>query len=501
MRADRLLSSLLLLQAHGRLTGRELAKRLEVSERTVHRDMEALSAAGVPVFALRGSQGGWQLDEEWRTEVPGLEESELQALLMTQPQVVGDEQLAAAAERALNKLMAALPASLRERATSIQQRLYVDTTGWNGTTENLSMLPIVQDAVWRDRKLAFRYLRMGREPVERTVDPLGLVVKGNTWYLFARTPDGFRTYRVSRIEDARLLDEPSERPANFDLIAHWKSSTERFQDEVSQAVEAYRRTMAEKLELERRTAQEMDIAKQVQARLFPQALPVLQTLDYAGMCLQARQVGGDYYDFLNFGQERLGIVISDIAGKGIAAALLMANLQANIRSQSAIASVQPARLLQSVNQLFYENTADSAYATLFFAEYDGVARRLRYANCGHLPALVVRSDNTVERLHSTCTVLGLFREWDCSISETALFSGDTLVLYTDGITESFNDADEEFGEQRLVEALKRHRDLSPCALLAAIVEEAKQFSPAEQQDDVTMIVVKCKEGERAPQHF
>jgi len=156
MRADRLLSALLLLQAHGRLTGRELARRLEVSARTVHRDMEALSAAGVPVFALRGARGGWQLDEDWRTRVPGLDESELRALLMAQPRVIGDVRLARAAERALEKLMAALPVSLRAQAASIRQRLYVDTTGWRGTNENLAMMPIVQDAVTRDRKLAIR---------------------------------------------------------------------------------------------------------------------------------------------------------------------------------------------------------------------------------------------------------------------------------------------------------------------------------------------------------
>jgi len=230
VRADRLLSELLLLQAHGRLTGRELAERLEVSERTVHRDMEALSAAGVPVYALRGSRGGWQLDEDWRTQVPGLDEAELRALLMAQPRIIGDPRLAAAAERALGKLMAALPGSLRERAASIRQRLYVDATGWRGTTENLTMLPIVQEAVARDRKLAIQYKPSGRERADRIVDPLGLVAKGSAWYLVAKTPAGFRTYRVSRIEDATLLDQPCQRPADFDLAAHWESSTKEFQD-------------------------------------------------------------------------------------------------------------------------------------------------------------------------------------------------------------------------------------------------------------------------------
>jgi predicted DNA-binding transcriptional regulator YafY len=230
MRADRLLSALLLLQAHGRLTGRELARRLEVSGRTVHRDMEALSAAGVPVFALRGPRGGWQLDRNWRTQVPGLDEAELRALLMAQPRMIGDVRLASAAERAIGKLMASLPLTLREQAASIRQRLYVDTTGWRGAAENLAMLPVVQEAVSRDRKLAIQYRRPGGDSVERVVDPLGLVAKGSTWYLAARTSEGCRTYRVSRIGQATLLDEPSERPADFDLATYWKASAQRFSE-------------------------------------------------------------------------------------------------------------------------------------------------------------------------------------------------------------------------------------------------------------------------------
>jgi len=264
-------------------------------------------------------------------------------------------------------------------------------------------------------------------------------------------------------------------------------------DEETRAVEAQRRVIAEKLEAERRAAQELEIARQVQARLFPQTLPSSCTLEYAGRCIQARQVGGDYYDFLNLGQERLGLVIADIAGKGIAAALLMANLQANLRSQCAIALDQPERFLRSVNQLFYENTGDNAYATLFFAEYDDKARRLCYANCGHLSALLFRSDGRLERLDSTCSVLGVFKEWDCSVDERQLFAGDKLVLYTDGITESVNDRGTEFGEQRLIDVVHRHCELSPQALLAAILAEVRRFSPHEQHDDITLIVAKCGE--------
>jgi len=262
-------------------------------------------------------------------------------------------------------------------------------------------------------------------------------------------------------------------------------------DEVSRAIQAQRRVAAERQEAERRAAQELEIAKQVQARLFPQTQPACGTLDYAGICIQALQVGGDYYDFLDLGRQRLGLVVGDISGKGIAAALLMANLQANLRSQYAVALDQPQLLLRAVNQLFYENTGDSAYATLFFAEYDGQSHRLRYVNCGHLPALLLRRDGTFARLGSTCTVLGLFKEWDCSVGEHALLEGDTLALYTDGVTEAFNDADEEFGEERLLEALRRHRDLPSQALLQEIVGDVRRFSPRTQHDDITLIVAKC----------
>jgi serine phosphatase RsbU (regulator of sigma subunit) len=263
-------------------------------------------------------------------------------------------------------------------------------------------------------------------------------------------------------------------------------------DDVNREIEAQRRVMAEKQETERRVAQELEIAKQVQARLFPQKLPSLRTLDYAGVCLQARPVGGDYYDFLDLGHDRLGLVIGDISGKGIAAALLMANLQANLRSQCATALDQPQRFLQSVNQLFYENTADSVYATLFFAEYDDRAGWLRYTNCGHLSGLLFRSDGTLERLESTSTVLGLFEEWEYSLGERQLRSGDTLALYTDGVTEAWNDAGEEFGEHRLIEVLRRSPDLSSQALVASVVDEVRHFSAHEQHDDITLIVAKCR---------
>ncbi len=256
-------------------------------------------------------------------------------------------------------------------------------------------------------------------------------------------------------------------------------------DELTRELEEHRRAHAERLESERRVAQELETARDVQARLFPQTQPALKSLDCTGVCIPARHVGGDYYDFIDLGRERLGLVVGDVSGKGIAAALLMANLQAHLHNQCAaywsrpftpFALEQPQRFLLSVNRLFAENTTNNAYATLFFAEYDDGTRRLRYANCGHPAGLLLRGNNEVERLHSTSTVLGLFKHWDCGVGECELFGGDTLALYTDGITESFNAAGEEFGEERLIEALRRRRDLPSQALLGSLVDDVRQFS-------------------------
>src|SRR5215510_2826160 len=186
-------------------------------------------------------------------------------------------------------------------------------------------------------------------------------------------------------------------------------------DEATRTLEAERRAHAARLEAERQAAHELAIAKQVQTRLFPQRQPLIRTLAYAGICHPARSVGGDYYDFLDLGSKRLGLVLADIAGKGIGAALLMANLQAALRSQCATAWEQPERFLRSVNQLLYENTDDGDYATLLFAAYDDDTRKLRYSNCGHPPALLLRGHGGLERLAATCTVVGLFEKWECAM--------------------------------------------------------------------------------------
>jgi predicted DNA-binding transcriptional regulator YafY len=221
----------MLLQAKGRLTSRELSDRLEVSQRTVHRDMEALSAANVPISALRGSQGGWQLERGWRTQVPGLDEAELRALLMAQPRALSDPGMRAASERAFGKLMAALPSRMREQAAAMSERLHVDPTGWHVSTEDLFMLPIVQDAVARNCKLTFDYTRADGQSAPRTVDPLGIVAKGVSWYLVARAPNGMRTYRISRMRAVTPLATTFKRPKNFKLASYWKTSTTQLQEQ------------------------------------------------------------------------------------------------------------------------------------------------------------------------------------------------------------------------------------------------------------------------------
>jgi phosphoserine phosphatase RsbU/P len=258
--------------------------------------------------------------------------------------------------------------------------------------------------------------------------------------------------------------------------------------------------MAVRIEAERHVTQEMDFARKVQARLLPQKQPRLETLEYVGGCIQARQVGGDYYDFLELRAGRVALVMADIAGKGVSGALLMANLQANLRSQYAMALDDIGGFLKSVNRLFYENTSETSYATLFFSEYDDSTRRLRYVNCGHLPPLILRGEafsahkdpaSQLERLNGTATVLGLFEKWNCSIEEMQLYAGDLLVLYTDGVTEAPNLEWKEFGESRLRNVIEAHADLPVSDIWKSIIAAVQGFSRGEQSDDITLIVARC----------
>ncbi|MBV9928794.1 MAG: YafY family transcriptional regulator [Acidobacteria bacterium] len=230
MRADRLVSIMLLLQIYRRLTAAELARRLEVSERTIHRDMEALSTAGVPVTALRGTGGGWALVDGYRTNLTGLNAAEVQTLFSgLPPRLLTDLGLGREAGAAQVKLLAALPAASRADAEYARRRVHVDVAGWNGADEQVPHLHTIQEAVWRGRKLFFAYGGDCTEAAERAVDPLGLVAKGGVWYLVARAADGeVRSYRVARVTRARVSEETCERPEGFDLAAFWAGSVTRF---------------------------------------------------------------------------------------------------------------------------------------------------------------------------------------------------------------------------------------------------------------------------------
>jgi len=249
--------------------------------------------------------------------------------------------------------------------------------------------------------------------------------------------------------------------------------------------------MAERIDADRRVQQELQIAGSVQRKLLPQQSPPLATLDYAGACVQARTVGGDYYDFLGLEAGRVVFVLADIAGKGISGALLMANLQASLRSMYSAADKDLPQFLRSVNHLFVRNTETTHYATVFFGVYDDLSRQLRYANCGHNPPLLLRSSGDVERLGATAIVLGLFEPWDCSVMEVQLFPGDILTIYSDGITEASNRDEEEFGEERLIALLKRNKGLGASELLHEVLNTVQAFSPGEQGDDLTLIVAIC----------
>lgn len=229
MRADRLVSILLLLQVNKRMTSRELAQRLEVSERTIHRDMEALSASGIPIMAERGIHGGWHLLDGYQTNLTGLNEAEIQALFIsTPPHLLADLGLNHASEAALIKLLAALPAISRRDAEDIRQRIHIDVPGWNRPEESVPFLPILQEAIWQERKLQLAYKRGDGTSVERVVDPLGLVAKGTVWYLVSAVEGELRTYRVSRIQDAAITADPCTRPPDFDLAVYWEQSSAQF---------------------------------------------------------------------------------------------------------------------------------------------------------------------------------------------------------------------------------------------------------------------------------
>ena len=232
MRASRLLFILTTLQAKGRVTAQALADECEVSVRTIYRDVDALSAAGIPVYSERGSSGGYRLLDGYRTRLNGLTPAEAEALFMTGlTRQTADLGLGAVAATARSKLLAAMPAEIRSGAERMRSRFHLDAPSWFGEGETLAHLPRVADAVWNETAIRIRY-RSWKGEKERRVEPLGIVLKSGSWYLVAQVEGSLRTYRVSRILDLEVLDERFARPADFDLEAHWTDNTRRLEAEL-----------------------------------------------------------------------------------------------------------------------------------------------------------------------------------------------------------------------------------------------------------------------------
>jgi len=247
-----------------------------------------------------------------------------------------------------------------------------------------------------------------------------------------------------------------------------------------------------KLDVGQLDDQPMMRARAVQSALLPQEKPSLKTLDYAGNCVQARMIGGDYYDFLDMGPGTVGFALADIAGKGIAAALLMANLHGSLCSEHGTQVQDIPQFLALVNRHLYSHTPNERYVTFFFGRYSDATRTLHYANCGHHPPLLLRRGGAVERLTATATVLGLFESFECSVAEVHLEPGDILSIYTDGLTETRGYNGEEFGETRLLEGLRESQALEAASILRNVGEAVRQFRFGEQEDDLTLVIARAR---------
>lgn len=229
MRIHRLLTIILLLQNHDKLSASELATRLEVSPRTILRDMETLSAAAIPVYAERGRHGGWALLDSYRQRLHNFTEAEINALMLTPPNVLSDLGWSEAADVATLKFFTNLPNLKGDDSQRVRERIHIDGAAWHSYNEDKTHLTQLQDAIWHDQQLTITYYRYrAEETVQRTVNPLGLVAKGRSWYLVAQVEDDFRTYRVSRILDMSLTGQIITRPAEFDLADYWQSFTTQF---------------------------------------------------------------------------------------------------------------------------------------------------------------------------------------------------------------------------------------------------------------------------------
>ncbi len=262
--------------------------------------------------------------------------------------------------------------------------------------------------------------------------------------------------------------------------------------ENSRLTEAFAKEAAQK---ERLNA-EIEIAREVQERLFPQELPKVKGLDYFGGCRPALGVGGDYYDFIELPDGKFGFAIGDVSGKGIGASLMMASLQASLRGQAIHSGDDLATLMTHVNRLVYEASTTNRYATFFYSQFDATTGQLSYVNAGHNPPFLIRADGSVENLTVGGPVIGMLPPMIVSyeMGTIELRIGDMLVGFTDGISEAMNSEEEEWGENAMLDELKQLTEIPSSEILTRIVASADRFADgAEQHDDMTMIVIRVIE--------
>jgi sigma-B regulation protein RsbU (phosphoserine phosphatase) len=239
---------------------------------------------------------------------------------------------------------------------------------------------------------------------------------------------------------------------------------------------------------------DLDGARRVQSRLLPQKVPTLETLECAAACSEAGAVGGDGYDFVDLGGGNVAIVLADVSGKGMPGAILWANLQATLRSQTAALAGDLPGFMATVNRLFFAATSPEHFATLFLGIYDDASRSLRYVNCGHNAPLLARADGGFDQLNSTAPALGLMEKWTARERSVELREGDTLLIYSDGVTEARRESeatgDEEFGDARLAASLCQHARQPLADLPDSILEDVKAFAGPEPQDDRTVVALR-----------
>ena len=367
-------------------------------------------------------------------------------------------------------------------------------------------------------RAAFRVLVCDDQPDVR--EALRLLLKGQGWQtITADSPEALLSSARTEAFDLILLDlnytrDTTSGAEGMDLLAALENQGNQAPVMVMTAwssfdlaVEAMRRgacdfiqkpwdnqrllaAISKQAESERRRKSELEIAANVQQKLFPSKLRPLRTVDYAAQCVAARVVGGDYYDFLDTGADTMAIVLADVCGKGVPAALLMANLQAWFRSQPPASLEEPVPLLESVNRHFFGSTEPDRFATLFFGLYNDRTRRLRYANCAHSEPLLLHASGAVERLEPTATVVGAFPRWNCGEASIELQPGDLLALYSDGVTEAAGAGHEEFGEARLLDVLRANRRAAASTAVAAVIDAVAAFSRGPRSDDETVVILR-----------